>query len=68
VELRAHVVELRLSGTADDHDPAEMDKHRVNLVASLGDGFVDECASERTPDYVECALEAGSREALSRCR
>lgn len=65
-DLRAHVVELRLSGLAKDRDAAEMDKHRANLTASLGSSFVNECV-ERTPAYVECALEATSREALSRC-
>ena len=67
-QLRAHVVELRLSGAADEHNSAEMDKHRGNLIASLGDEFVDQCAEERTPGYVECALEASTRDELSRCR
>ena len=75
-ELRAHVVDLRLSPAStgassaktEEHDSSEIDKHRVNLIASLGDEFIDTCTQERTPANVECALEASSRDDVKRCQ
>jgi hypothetical protein len=66
-ELRAHVAELRLGRSQDRRDPAELDQDRAELMASLGDSFVDSCAQQTTPTYVQCALEATSRGELTRC-
>lgn len=66
-ELRAHVAELNVSRATDRRDPVEIDDARAAMLATLGDSFVDSCARDTSPAYVQCALESTSRGELTRC-
>jgi hypothetical protein len=67
VELRAHVVDLQLGAVGSNLPPDEMARHRDNLESAMGEGFLDQCADERTPAYLECARGSGDLEQLRRC-
>ena len=66
-KLREHAADLALASSAPMLSAEERSRHRANLSASSGNESIEQCLRERSQEYLDCALSAGSVEALKRC-
>jgi hypothetical protein len=70
--LRDHLVEISLATAAGVNQPTDrvkrqLDRHRQNLRAAYGDRFVTDCQLRRPRAWIDCALDAASKEELRLC-
>lgn len=65
VELRAHLVELRLAPITNLGK--DLEQHRAALTQALGAEFLSSCATAMTDSQVACALAAKDLEAADAC-
>jgi hypothetical protein len=70
--LRDHLVEISLATAAGANQPTDrvqrqLARHRHNLRAVYGDRFVTDCQLRRPRAWIDCALDAASKEELRLC-
>jgi hypothetical protein len=65
VELRDHMIDLRLASAASSH--IDIEPHRKALQNAVGAKIVDNCRHAMTQEEVKCALAAGTSESALAC-